>query len=308
MHVTTLLPGLESHDSHTHKAEEIILIIEGNTGMLIRNGQYKADAGDLYYLGSNVLHGIKNIGTVPTTYFAYQWEYKRLQFLVIKILTELKSQSFPRSSHVLSEMKSNFYILVLFLFPLISIGQKDSIDKELRTVVQGQVVKLMINGTDTLFIADLQDVHISSPRTFKDYDEYRLYMRYKRYAADVYPYAKQAIDVYRKIREETEDLSRHKKRKFVKTLNKENEYTQDYKETFKNMTRTQGKVLIKMIERELDVPFYDLIKDVKGGFTAMYWSTLSGFYGYHLKEKYQKGEDPILDAVLQDFNITQRLK
>ncbi len=74
MHVTTLNPGLESHDPHTHKAEEIILIVEGNTGMLIGTGQYKAGAGDLYYLGSNVLHGIKNIGTVPTTYFAYQWE------------------------------------------------------------------------------------------------------------------------------------------------------------------------------------------------------------------------------------------
>lgn len=187
-------------------------------------------------------------------------------------------------------------------------SQNGTSDREEKRVIQGQVVKLLINGEDTLFIADLQDVHISSPRTFINYDEYRLYMRYKRYAADVYPYAKEAIEVYRKIRENTEELKRGKKRKYVKELNKEMEYTQNYKETFKNMTRTQGKVLIKMIERELDVPFYDLIKDVKGGFTATYWNSLSKFYGYHLKDKYVKGQDPILDAVLQDFNITARLK
>lgn len=197
-------------------------------------------------------------------------------------------------------------LVSLFSFGTIAQGQLE--EKEEKRVIQGQVVKLLIRGTDTLFVADLQDVNITSPRNFKNYDEYRLYMRYKKYAADVYPYAKEAIDVYRKIREETDDKKRGKKRKYVKQLNKEMEYTQNYKETFKNMTRTQGKVMIKMIERELDVPFYDLIKDVKGSFTAAYWNTFSKFYGYHLKEKYTKGEDPILDAVLQDFNITQRLK
>ena len=131
-------------------------------------------------------------------------------------------------------------------------------------------------------------------------------MRYKRYAADVYPFAKEAIEVFRKIKEETEDLKRGKRKKFIRDLNKE--YKSDYKETFKNMTRTQGKVMIKMIERELDVSFFDLIKDVRGGFTASYWDTFSRFYGYRLREKYQKGDEPILDAVLQDFNITAKLK
>lgn len=199
-------------------------------------------------------------------------------------------------------------LVVLYLVYFSSSWSQDALpaDKEERRIIQGQVVKLLINGEDTLYIADLQDVHITSPRQFKNYDEYKLYMRYKRYAADVYPYAKEAIEVYRQIKEETEDLKRGKRKKYIRTLNKD--MKSDYKETFKNMTRTQGKVMIKMIERELDVSFYELIKDVKGGFTATYWDTFSRLYGYHLRDKYQKGEEPVLDAVLQDFNITSKLK
>lgn len=241
--------------------------------------------------------------------------------LVIKVLRFDGSQTFARSSHVLSTMYRRWFLIyVIISVSLQAVQAQSSIptpaqvqgpaatqaDLEVKKVVQGQVVKLLINGDDTLYMADLQDVNISSPRSFNSYDDYRLYMRYKRYAADVYPFAKEAIEVFRKIKEETEDLKRGKRKKFIRDLNKE--YKSDYKETFKNMTRTQGKVMIKMIERELDVSFFDLIKDVRGGFTASYWDTLSRFYGYRLREKYQKGDEPILDAVLQDFNITAKLK
>lgn len=74
MHVTTLNAGLSSHDPHTHNAEEIVLIIDGNTEMLIGDKMYAAKTGELYFLGSNILHGIKNKGTKPATYFAYQWD------------------------------------------------------------------------------------------------------------------------------------------------------------------------------------------------------------------------------------------
>ncbi|MBY0477886.1 MAG: cupin domain-containing protein [Chitinophagaceae bacterium] len=74
MHVTTLKEGLKSHDPHTHRAEEIILVIEGETEMQAGNAVVKTAAGGFYYLGSNVLHGIKNIGTKSGMYFAIQFE------------------------------------------------------------------------------------------------------------------------------------------------------------------------------------------------------------------------------------------
>ena len=72
----------------------------------------------------------------------------------------------------------------------------------------------------------------------------------------------------------------------------------------KNLTKIQGKILVKMVERELDTPLHTLIKTYRGGLTAGYWNTMSKFWGYDLKHGYLEGEDPILDAVLQDFNIS----
>jgi len=74
MHTTSLKEGLNSHDPHTHRAEEIVLILEGKTEMQIGDKFYKANAGDLYYLGSNVLHGIHNDGSGMCTYYAFQFE------------------------------------------------------------------------------------------------------------------------------------------------------------------------------------------------------------------------------------------
>jgi (S)-ureidoglycine aminohydrolase len=73
IHVTTLNPGFKSHDPHTHKNEEIILMLDGNGEMQIGETHQKSNAGDVVFLNSMVLHNITNIGTIPCMYFAIQW-------------------------------------------------------------------------------------------------------------------------------------------------------------------------------------------------------------------------------------------
>ena len=74
MHVTTLKEGLKSHEPHTHRAEEIVLVINNKTEMQIGEKFYKGGSGDIYYLGSNVPHAIRNDGSGTCTYFAFQFE------------------------------------------------------------------------------------------------------------------------------------------------------------------------------------------------------------------------------------------
>ena len=74
MHVTTLKPGIKSHEPHTHGAAEIILMIEGETESTIGNNRFPGKSGDVYFMGSNVPHGIRNTGNKPCMYFAFQWE------------------------------------------------------------------------------------------------------------------------------------------------------------------------------------------------------------------------------------------
>jgi (S)-ureidoglycine aminohydrolase len=80
MHVTTLKAGLKSHEPHTHRPAEIILLLDGDAGqavstdMLIGDKIFHAGAGDFYYVEPNILHGITNTGTIPCSYFAFQFQ------------------------------------------------------------------------------------------------------------------------------------------------------------------------------------------------------------------------------------------
>ena len=74
MHVTTLKEGLRSHDPHTHRAEEIVLVIGNKTEMQIGERFYKGGPGTVYYLGSNEAHAIRNDGMGACSYFAFQFE------------------------------------------------------------------------------------------------------------------------------------------------------------------------------------------------------------------------------------------
>ncbi len=73
MHSTSLNAGFASHDPHTHRAEEIILMIKGDVQMQIGQEFYKAATGDLIFLSSDILHALKNTGAEQCSYFAIQW-------------------------------------------------------------------------------------------------------------------------------------------------------------------------------------------------------------------------------------------
>ena len=173
-----------------------------------------------------------------------------------------------------------------------------------KTTINGQLVTMMLdeNG-DTLLIADdLMTVSLTSPRKFKSRKDYARYRYYLKCAAIVYPYAKEAIAVFRQLKVETEEMRRGKRKRYAKKLQRQ--LDDKFEEPLKNLTKIQGKILVKMVEKELDTPLYTLIKTYRGGFTAGYWNTLSKFWGYDLKRGYMEGDDPILDAVLQDFPLT----
>ena len=174
------------------------------------------------------------------------------------------------------------------------------------TKVDGKYYPYVVDDCgDTLIVAQLGDVSVSSPEVFANEEEYKLYRKYRIYAQRVYPYAVDAIRIFRETEYITQNMKRGERRRYIRSLQKELE--EKFEAPLKKMSKTQGKVLIAMIEREIDVPIYDLIKDLRGGLTARYWATLAGFYGHKLKHKYTIGEDHILDAVLDDFDISYQL-
>jgi len=74
MHATTLNPGIKSHEPHTHVPDEIVIMMEGTTEMEIGGKTYSGYAGDIYFMGSNIPHAIRNTGSKQCLYLAFQWE------------------------------------------------------------------------------------------------------------------------------------------------------------------------------------------------------------------------------------------
>ena len=200
---------------------------------------------------------------------------------------------------VIQAMK-NISVLFVFLltFPRFAGSQTTPSDP---SKSGGGWARIELENGDTIYVATLRGVSIRGNRTFPSKDDQHRYYFYKRCAQKVYPYAVEAVKLYTDLKEETADMNRRKRKKYVKE--NQGELTDQYEDQLKNLTKTQGKILIKMIERYTGDPFHSIIKQTRGGFTAMYWSGLGRIWGYDLKEGYQPGDDPILDAVLTDFDL-----
>lgn len=169
------------------------------------------------------------------------------------------------------------------------------------TLRSGGWARLEVTGEDSVYVMSLNPVRVLGRRFFKDFAEQRQYYLYFRAARKVYPYAIQAVNLYKEIETETEEMRRGQRKRYIKKQN--SELKDEFKEQLKNFSRTEGKVLIKMIEREVNKPFYQVISETKGGMTAMYWHNLGKIWGYDLKDGYKTGTDPLLDEVLTDYDF-----
>jgi len=169
------------------------------------------------------------------------------------------------------------------------------------TIVDGQEVKVLILEGDTIVVAQLEKISVTAPKEFDYSDDRERYAKYRRYAAVVYPYAVQGVRLYTQLSRETEGKSKRERKRLYKEISKRLE--EEFETPLKNLSRTQGLILTKMMEKAIDKSFYDIIKEFKGGFSALYYNEFSKVYGYRLKEKYIYGVDPVMDAVLEDFDV-----
>jgi quercetin dioxygenase-like cupin family protein len=73
IHVTTLNPGQTSHAPHQHPNEELVIIREGTVEVLVQGEWKRVGPGSIIFNASNELHGLRNVGTGPTTYHVINW-------------------------------------------------------------------------------------------------------------------------------------------------------------------------------------------------------------------------------------------
>jgi hypothetical protein len=221
-----------------------------------------------------------------------------MKYIVIFILTLFSVNSMQAQDTLISKKDT---------VDLVSLDQPESIEPVFTELkLKGKVYSAMISDGDTMILADLDDVSITSLRKFDSDADYRKYLKFRRYAAKVFPYAKEAIRIFREVEYASEHLSKKDQKKKIKQLEKE--LKAEFEEPLKKLTKLQGKIMMKMIEKETGQSMYDLMKSLRGRFTAFYWNQFSKLYSYDLKEGYEEGKYEILDAVLKDFDLSYRIE
>jgi hypothetical protein len=117
----------------------------------------------------------------------------------------------------------------------------------------------------------------------------------------VYPYA---LIVRQRLIEVNEDLSRmttdRERRRYIKDVEKN--VLGEYEDDARNMTITQGRLLIKLIDRETQNTSYELIRLYRGSLNAAFWQGIARIFGTNLKEQYDPyGDDIVIELIIQDI-------
>ncbi len=188
-------------------------------------------------------------------------------------------------------MKSSFIALFLLLFGLHVNGQPPSTANPSSHFVIQAVV---IDG-DTIPMITLREYRVSERRKRRS----RKWLRLKRRIVKVYPYAKIAGEL---IREYEADLAKIKNKARQKLYMKKAE--KDLKAEFKgeiiNLSISQGAILIKLIDRETGQTSYELVKELKGNFSAFCYQAITRMFGNDLKSGYDpKGKDKMIEEIVQ---------
>lgn len=113
----------------------------------------------------------------------------------------------------------------------------------------------------------------------------------------VYPLAQIAKAKLHEMEGELLTLNKKEQRAYIKRCYKE--ILDEYTPVAKRMTRTQGMVFIKLIDRETDYTAYELIKEFRGGFVASFWQGIGRIFGHNLKTEYDRANiDKVLEQIV----------
>ena len=167
------------------------------------------------------------------------------------------------------------------------------------------VLRYEVIDGDSIPVVNLKPIAVIE-RRFKDAADRYAFMRLKRNIIKVMPYARKAVNLMNQIEDATNDMSRKRqKKKYIRAL--EDELKVEFEDQLKNLTVSQGKVLLKLVERESDRTTHDLIRSHKSGVSAFFWQQLGKRYGYDLKEGYAPENYSDMEMIISNLEATGQI-
>jgi hypothetical protein len=186
-------------------------------------------------------------------------------------------------------LKSIILILILFVF----ISELKAQEADTSEMMMGIIV-----GQDTIIHRNIDEVRIMPKRKFKNKRQYRRYSRYVAKVKKVYPMAVKARELLEEYEPQYNALEDNRdKRKLMKQV--ENELLEEHMDELKKWSISDGRILLKLIDRETERTPYTLIKDFRGGVSAVFWQGVARLFKNNLKSEYDpEEEDRILEEIV----------
>ena len=162
----------------------------------------------------------------------------------------------------------------------------------------GAKLMVQINGSDTILLAFLHDIWVFPRNNFKSKAQEQYFWRTVRDVKKTLPFAKLVANELTKTNMKLASLPSDNDRK--KYLNQfEKEVFKKYEGDLRKMSINQGRLLLKLIDRECDQSSYDLIKVYRGSITAFFWQGVARIFGSNLKDGYDANDkDKMLERVI----------
>lgn len=151
---------------------------------------------------------------------------------------------------------------------------------------------------DTFPLVQLESVEILGKALFKNRRQYEQWTRVKYNVKKVYPYA---ILASVKLKEYDRTLSAIQNEALRKAFLRqcEKDLRAEFEEELKSLSYSQGRVLMKLIDRETGKTTYEIVKQLRGGFQAGMWQAVARVFGHNMKAEYEaSGEDQMIEKAI----------
>ncbi|SDC18621.1 DUF4294 domain-containing protein [Williamwhitmania taraxaci] len=190
------------------------------------------------------------------------------------------------------------YLKILSIAILCLLWQSDTFCQTNNDTILGYMVPTMVVDGETLPYIPLKEIYIFPPAKFKNQADYRRYQKLVYNIKKVYPYAQIARQkLYDMNQEFTRIKTDREKKAYIKKV--EAEMKTEFEGPLRRLTISQGKLLVKLIDRQTGETSYDLVRELKGPFSAFFWQTMARVVGSNLKTKFDKeGEDKTIDKLI----------
>lgn len=205
-------------------------------------------------------------------------------------------------------MHKRTYIYIIMwvsaLFLSNTADAQDTADDTIQVAMYVKIDRAYYQG-DSIPNMTLHEFYKTAPKTFKNERQRKKYNKLVRDVRYVFPYAKLTRQILIETHDYLETIEDEKeKKRHIKAVEKG--IRKQYEPTVRKITKTQGKLLVKLIDRECGQTSFEMIKAFLGPVKANMYNVLSTLFGNNLRKHYDpEGEDREIEQIVRKVESGQ---